>query len=50
MDKVDLGPFVFHLTERVTLRLMPLLPANPTFEDMRTALVRIVQEDAAKVQ
>lgn len=40
--------FTFHLTEKTTRKLLadPLLPSDPTFEDIRTALARL---DTAEV-
>lgn len=48
----QIGPFAFHLSERTVMRLMPLLPADrpATFEDVRAALVQIVEQDNAKTQ
>lgn len=49
--KIELGPFTFHLTGAMTMRLVATLPDNPTFKDVRDAIIRINAEDAAvKVQ
>lgn len=47
-QEVNIGPFVLHLSERTTLRIMPMLPTDRdiTFVDFREAMVRIVAEDA----
>lgn len=44
---MELEPFSFHLSERTTLTILrdPLLPAAPTFADIRAALLRM---DATK--
>lgn len=41
----DISMFRFHLTERTTRRLLPLLPDEPTFADVKHALAKIDEID-----
>ena len=41
--------FTFHITERTTLRLVPLLPDEPTFKDVKAVVANLANEDTAAV-
>jgi hypothetical protein len=42
---LEFGPFQFHLTEKTVRRLLPLLPDEPTWKDIRFALRVLDNED-----
>lgn len=42
---MNLGPFQFHMTNVQTMRIVPLLPDNPTFADLRQAIITLNTED-----
>lgn len=43
--RIDLGPFAFHISERTTRRILPLLPFAPSFYDVKKAISIIEAED-----
>lgn len=45
---IGLGPFRFHLTQAMTVRLMPRLSDNPTFGEVQAALIDLSHEDRAR--
>lgn len=49
---MDAAPFAFHMSERTARKLLrdPLLPSNPSFEDVRAALARLDAQEAANDQ
>ena len=49
-NPIGLGLFSFHTTDATMRRIMVKLPADrdPTFQDVRNAVVEIVKEDEAE--
>jgi hypothetical protein len=45
--KIDFGPFSFHLKEATVMRLLPLISDDPTFAEVKAALLKLRDEDNA---